>query len=171
MALQQLNWVDYAVIGVIVLSAVVSFARGLVREAISLVVWVAAFVVSFTLSPTLAVYLRFVHTSSLRLLCAFVLLFISILIAGTLLTFLFSQLIDQIGLSEVDRFLGGLFGMARGILLISILVLLATFTIVTKDAWWCESQLLPYFYGTANWLRDFLPAQAKQLSSTALQTA
>jgi uncharacterized membrane protein required for colicin V production len=61
--------------------------------------------------------------------------------------------------------------MLRGVLLISILVLLSTFTIVTKDAWWSESQLLPYFYGAANMLRNFLPEQAKQLSRSILKTA
>ncbi len=168
--IQNLNWVDYTVIAVIVLSVLVSFARGFVREAISLVVWISAFILSFTLSPTLALYLSFIKTPSLRLICAFAILFIAVLIVGGIVTFLLRQAIDQIGLSEVDRFLGGLFGMVRGVLLVSVLVLLSTFTIVTRDVWWTESQLLPYFYGTANWLRDFLPDQAKHLSTAVLQT-
>lgn len=171
MPIKSFNWIDYTVIAVIALSVLVSFARGFVREAISLVVWVSAFIVSFTLSPTLALFFNFIKTPSLRLLCAFVVLFVAVLITGAIITFLLRTFIDQIGLSEVDRFLGGLFGMVRGVLLISVVVLLSTFTIVTQDAWWTQSQLLPYFYGSANWLRNFLPDQAKHLSTAVLKTA
>lgn len=165
------NWLDYTLVAVIVLSVLVSFVRGFVREAISVIVWVSACIISFTLSPALAVYLTIIKTPSLRMIVATVLLFIAVLIMGGLITFLFRQFIHQIGLSEVDRVLGGIFGMVRGVLLVSIFVLLSSFTLVTHDMWWSESVLLPYFYGTANWLREFLPDQAKQLSKTVLQTA
>lgn len=170
MIIESFNWLDYTVIGVILLSMLVSFARGFVREAISLVVWISAFIISFTLSPTLALFFNFIKTPSLRLLCAFAVLFAAVLIVGAIITFLLRAFINQIGLSEVDRFLGGVFGMVRGILLISVVVLLSTFTIVTHDAWWTQSQLLPYFYGSANWLRSFLPDQAKHLSTAILKT-
>lgn len=168
--MQNFNWVDYTVIAVITLSVLVSFARGFVREAISLVVWISAFIISFSLSSTLALFFNFIKTPSLRLLCAFAVLFIAVLITGAIITFLLRTFIDQMGLSEVDRFLGGVFGMVRGVLLISLLVLLSTFTIVTHDAWWARSQLLPYFYGSANWLRNFLPDETKHLSAALLKT-
>ena len=165
------NWVDYAIIGIIALSVLVSFARGFVRETVSLLVWVVAFVLSFSFPPKLAPLFSFVKTPSLRLITCFITIFIAVLIIGGILTFFLRTFIYQIGLSEVDRFLGGLFGMVRGVLLISILVLLSTFTRINQDPWWVRSQLLPYFYNSANFLRDFLPDQAKHLSKTVLQTA
>lgn len=168
--IKNFNWVDDVVILVITLSVLVSFARGFVRESISLLVWVSAFFISFTLSPTFATFLGFIKTPSLRLITAFAVLFLAVLFAGSLVTFLLRTFIDQVGLSEVDRILGGVFGMARGVLLISVLVLLSTFTVVAKDPWWTNSQLLPYFYDSANWLRHFLPDQAEHLSKAVLRT-
>lgn len=165
------NWVDYAIIGIIALSVLVSFARGFVRETLSLLVWAVAFVLSFSFSSKLLPLFNFIKTPSLRLAASFVAIFIAVLIMGGILGFFLRTFIYQIGLSEVDRFLGGLFGMLRGVLLVSILVLLSTFTKVTQDVWWVQSQLLPYFYGSANFLRDFLPDQTKHLSKTVLHTA
>ena len=145
--LAHFNWTDYAIIAVIVLSVVVSFVRGFIRESVSLVVWISAVLISFRLAKTLSVALIFIKTPSLRLLIAFFILFVAVLIAGAVITFLLRSIIQKMGLSEMDRLLGGLFGMLRGVLLISILVLLASFTLLTRDVWWTHSKLLPYFLG------------------------
>lgn len=154
-----MNWVDLVIIGVILVSALVSLARGFVREALSLAAWVAAFWVAIRYAATWeGVFAEQVATPSLRLGLAFFVLFLAVLIAGAILNFLVGQLVDRTGLSGTDRVLGMVFGAGRGIAVVALLVLFAGLTPLPKDAWWRESQLLPHFQVLALWLRDFLPA-------------
>ncbi len=150
-------WVDYLIIGIICLSSIVSLIRGFVREAFSLAAWILAFWVSWTFFRDLSVHMPWVEVPSLRLGAAFVTLFLVTLILGALVNFLIGQLVDKSGLSGTDRMVGVLFGAARGVVLVSILVLLAGLTPFPEDPWWQESQLLGYFSELAVWLRDLLP--------------
>ncbi len=150
-------WVDYLIIGIICLSSVVSLIRGFVREAFSLAAWILAFWVSWTFFRDLSVHMPWVEVPSLRLGAAFVTLFLVTLILGALVNFLIGQLVDKSGLSGTDRIVGVLFGAARGVVLVSILVLLAGLTPFPEDPWWQESGLLGYFSELAVWLRDLLP--------------
>ena len=127
------------------------------REAFSLAAWILAFWVSWTFFRDLSVHMPWVEVPSLRLGAAFVTLFLVTLILGALVNFLIGQLVDKSGLSGTDRMVGVLFGAARGVVLVSILVLLAGLTPFPEDPWWQESQLLGYFSELAVWLRDLLP--------------
>ena len=150
-------WVDYFIIGIISLSAVISLIRGFIREAFSLAAWILAFWVSWMFFRDLAVHLDMIEVQSLRLGAAFGILFLITLILGALVNFLIGQLVQKTGLSGTDRVIGVLFGVARGAVLVSIMVLLAGLTPFPNDAWWQESQLIGYFQELAIWLRDLLP--------------
>jgi membrane protein required for colicin V production len=150
-------WVDYVIIGIISLSAIVSLLRGFVREAFSLAAWILAFWISWTFFRDLSVHIEWIEVPSLRLGAAFVALFLVTLILGALVNYLIGQLVDKSGLSGTDRVIGVLFGAARGAVLVSILVLLAGLTPFPEDPWWQESRLLGYFNELAIWLRDLLP--------------
>jgi membrane protein required for colicin V production len=153
-----MTWFDYSIIAVIVVSALISLARGFVKEAMSLGVWVLAFWVSWTFFRDLAPRLSgWIETPSVQLGLAFAILMIVILMVGGLVTFLMGKLVEHTGLSGSDRLIGMVFGAARGVLLVTVLVLLAGLTPFPDDPWWQESVLPPYFEELALWLRDLLP--------------
>jgi len=151
-------WIDFVILGIIGLSAVISLMRGFVREALSLAVWVLAFWVAWTFFRKLALQLDWFTVPSVRLGAAFLILFIAPLMLGALVNFLMGQLVDKTGLSGTDRLIGILFGAARGAILVAILVLLAGLTPFPNDPWWKESQLIGYFQELAIWLKQLLPA-------------
>lgn len=150
-------WVDYVIIGIIALSALISLMRGFVREALSLVVWVAAFWIAWTFFRELALHLEMIDPPSLRLGVSFGILFLTALVLGALVNFLVGQLVDKTGLSGTDRLIGVVFGAARGVLLVAVLVLLAGLTPFPNDPWWQESRLIPFFQEVALWLKSLLP--------------
>ena len=153
-----MNWADYFIIGLIGLSILVSLWRGFIKEALSLATWVLAFVVALTFSDPLAALLEpWVSLPSARAALAIGILFILVLILGGLVGYLAGQLVQKTGLSGTDRILGTVFGMARGIIIVAVMVLLAGLTAVPQDPWWDESQLMPHFERVALWLADFLP--------------
>lgn len=151
-------WVDYVIIGIIGVSALISLVRGFVRETVSLIVWVLAFGLAWAYFRDLAPHLApWVDTPSLRLGLAFLILFLVVLLLGGIVGFLIGQLVDKTGLSGTDRLLGMLFGAARGAVLVAILVLLAGLTPFPQDSWWRESGLIVYFQDLAVWLLSLLP--------------
>lgn len=153
-----MNWVDFVILAVILVSTLISLVRGFVREAMSLVVWVAAFWVSITYADRLEpLFVEHISTPSLRLALAFFLLFLATLIVGGLVNYLIGKLVDKTGLSGTDRVLGMVFGAARGVAVVALLVLLGGLTALPQDPWWKESSLMPHFQMLAVWVRDFLP--------------
>ncbi len=160
MADTQLIWVDFVILGMVLISALISLIRGFVREAFSLAVWVLSFWISWTFFRDLSLRMEpFVTTPSVRLGVAFVILMILSLVVGGLLNYLVIRLINSTGLSGSDRFIGMIFGLARGVLLMAILVLLAGLTPLPQDPWWQQSVLIPYFQELALWLKELLPPE------------
>lgn len=139
------NWADWVIVAIVGISALMSLTRGFVKEALSLLAWVAAFVVAFYFSDQVSVLLEDeVPSPSLRYLAAFALLFVSTLLASAVLNFIIGQLVKATGLSGTDRLLGMLFGVARGVLIaLAILVFLPKLLPVNQEMWWKQSVLIP----------------------------
>jgi membrane protein required for colicin V production len=95
---------------------------------------------------------------SVRLAISFAVLILVTLLAGGLLSYLIATLVDKTGLSGTDRVVGVIFGLLRGIAIITVLVLLAGLTPVPEDPWWDQSVLLPRFVDLAVYLRTLMPA-------------
>ena len=150
-----MNWADWTIIGIVAISAMISIIRGFFREALSLVIWLAALVVAMTFYQQVAIWLvNLIDTQSLRLITAWTGLFVITLIAGGIANYLIAQLVKVTGLSGTDRFLGMLFGLARGLIVILvILILLPQALPVTADPWWHESAMIPYFLKFESWAR------------------
>lgn len=132
---------DVVILVVIAVSALFGLYRGFVREAFSLAGWIAAYVVARIFHPALAQMLEgVIATPSLRLLAAWGGLFVATLLVVALAGYMVRSLLEEAGITAVDRLLGSLFGLARGgILVLAALVLLAP--LVNKDAWWHEARL------------------------------
>ena len=151
-------WVDYGILIIVALSALISVMRGFVREALSLAAWVAAFWVAFAFHQHLAaLFINHIETPSIRLISAFALLFVVTLVICAIINSLIAQLVKKTGLSGTDRMLGVLFGIARGAVVVAILALLAGLTPLPADPWWKESIFIVHFQSMAIWLQQFLP--------------
>ncbi len=151
-----MNWVDWGIIAVLAISSLISLKRGFVKEALSLVVWVVAIVVATSFrAQAAALLVDHIQTPSLREMAAFALLFIATLIVGACVNFLISQLVKITGLSGTDRLLGMLFGLARGLVIVMVgLILLPGLLPVDQDPWWQSSQLIPHFLKFEGWSRQ-----------------
>jgi len=151
-------WIDYVIIGIIALSAIISIVRGFVKEVLSLVAWILAFWVALTFSPQFSVLLSdYISTPSISLFTAFSGLFIVTLILSALVNNMIAAIVEKTGLSGTDRMLGVLFGLLRGVAIVTLLVLLAAATPMPNDAWWQNAVLIEHFEKLAIWVRQFLP--------------
>ena len=151
-------WVDYAILVIISISALISILRGFVREALSLLGWILAIWVSFTFVDEVAALLvDHISVPSVRTATAFLALFFACLLVAGLVNLVMGKIVEKTGLSGTDRMLGVVFGTVRGAVVVGILVLLAGFTSVPKDLWWSQSLLLKHFQSIALELRDFMP--------------
>ncbi|MGR8935279.1 MAG: CvpA family protein [Gammaproteobacteria bacterium] len=152
-------WIDYSIVGIIIFSLLIGILRGFVKEVLAIATWIAAIWVGFNFSRPFAALLETqISHPTARLAAAFGLLILVTLILGAMIGFLLNEVMKKAGLSGADRFIGMFFGIARGVLLVSILILLAGFLPLPQEPWWKESQLIPHFQRLALWLRHYIPS-------------
>jgi len=153
-----MNWVDLIIIAIIVISALISLVRGFVKESISLASWVVAGFIALRYFTALADLLEpYIESPTIRSGTGFAILFVCSLIVGAVINFMASQLVSKTGLSGTDKSLGVVFGAARGIIIVIMLVLLAGLTPMPSESWWNESTMVEYFASMASWIKDILP--------------
>lgn len=153
-----MNWADYAIIGIVLVSMVVSLFRGFMREVFSLLVWLAAVYAALQAAGPLAVQLEgVIEVPSVRVIIAFVGVFLVVLAVGGLVNYLIGRLVESTGLSGTDRLFGALFGALRGLAIVLVAVIIAAFTPFVADPWWQQSILLPEMERMATWLVGFFP--------------
>lgn len=151
---------DYLTIFVLVASIIISTMRGVVREVLSLASWVAAFLAANAYGETLAQWLPAAIPGALtRLIIAFVVLFIGTRLLMGLLILAVEALIRAGGLSFVDRGLGSLFGLARGMLIVLTAVLLCGMTAIPQQPFWKDALLSPLAESAARTVKPFLPGE------------
>jgi membrane protein required for colicin V production len=150
---------DYLVLFVLVASVVISTMRGLVKEILSLVSWVIAFVLANAYGAQLAPLLpSMIPGETVRLMVAFVALFVGVRILMGLLMMAVDSLVKASGLSLADRGLGGLFGLGRGIVIVLAGVILCGMTSIPQQAFWKNALLSPIAESGARTVKPFLPA-------------
>ncbi|CAD5376511.1 membrane protein required for colicin V production [Pseudomonas sp. OF001] len=160
------TWVDWSIIALIAISGLISLTRGFVREALSLFGWLGASVVAWLYGGALAGHLApYIELPSARVIAAGAILFVVTLMIGALVTHLFGLLVQATGLTGTDRLLGMVFGVARGVLLVVIVVGLLSLAPVQQDPWWQQSALLPEFLMIADWSKDLVLGLFQQSSS------
>ena len=120
--------VDAGVAGIIVLSAILAYSRGFVREAMAIAGWVGAAILAFVFAPTAQPLVKEIpvlgdflgNSCELSIIAAFAAVFAIGLILASLFTPLFSSVVQRSALGGVDQGMGFLFGVARGILLVAV---------------------------------------------------
>lgn len=155
-----MNALDFAIIGVIALSAVFAFARGFVRETLSIVAWVgAALITLYGFAYAYGAIIRFVTTPLLADLIAGAGLFVVSLIVLTILTGFVARFVSSSALSPIDRTLGLIFGLARGLVLVSLAYLVVDISLPQNDrpGWIKEAKSERFLAKGADMLRNALP--------------
>jgi len=128
---------DYAVLAIVGVSVLLSIMRGFVREVLALISWVAAFIVARLYALELVPMLpEAIPSEELKMLAAFLIVFLMTLLLCSLLAIALSHIFKKVGLGWIDRGLGAVFGVLRGVLVVCILVLLAGFTGLPRDPMW-----------------------------------
>jgi membrane protein required for colicin V production len=154
---------DYVVLFILLSSVVISTMRGLVKEILSLVGWVAAFIVANAFGAKLAPMLpSVIPGEALRLIVAFIALFLGVRVLMGLLALAIGALIEASGMTLADRGLGGLFGLGRGIVIVLAGVILCGMTSIPQQAFWKDALLSPMAETGARTVKPFLPAAFAQ---------
>jgi len=152
-------WVDWLLLAIIGISTVLSLWRGFMKEALSLLGWVVALWMAMLFFRDVGGWLSdWIASPTIRNVVAFSALFTGVVLLAAVVNYAVGELVDKTGLTATDRALGIVFGVARGAVIVAILVLLAGLTPLPAESWWHESLLLVHFQDMALWLRSFLPA-------------
>lgn len=156
---------DFLVIGIVGLSTVFAFWRGFIRIIASLVAWVLGVLAAIRFSEVVGTILPDLGESpAVRYVVAFAIILVAVLIVGALVGFLVSRLLRAAGLGLLDRSVGAILGLARGILIAVLLVLFAGLTTLPRSDWWQNAASSPALVAAALSLRPWLPsAWADQL--------
>ncbi|WP_185236232.1 CvpA family protein [Teredinibacter franksiae] len=158
-----MNWADWVILAILVVSSLISLKRGFVKEALSMANWVLAFIVAMTFGDQLSSLLvNQIDTPSVRDMVAFGLLFAATLIVGAMVNYLIGELVRMTGLSGTDRLFGMIFGLVRGfIVVMAILLLVPGLIPIDQDGWWRQSLLIPHLMEFEDWCRTL----AKEFTS------
>ncbi len=153
-----MTWLDYAVLGVMVVSTGWGIWRGFVREIVSLAAFVIAFLAANLFAGPLSEYLPdSISQPEFRVLLAFGALFFAALVLTSLGGLILSKILKAVGLGGTDRALGALFGIARATLILLALAVAAGLTGLPRDSQWTESASGPYLASAALALSPWLP--------------
>lgn len=150
---------DIIIIGIIMVSILIGVVRGFIKELISLVTWVVAIILAVMFTTPFAEHMTFSKTPFVRSLCAFILIFVSVVFVGAIINYLVGTLVRKTPFSAADRVLGSLFGVLRGIVFITILVLIGGWTQLPKAPWWQSSYFIPRVQVLSLWLKEQLPEE------------
>lgn len=149
---------DYLVLFVLICSVVISTLRGLVKEILSLVSWIVALVIANAYGQGLAALLPDgIAGPTARLIVAFVALFFGVRLLMALLTMAIDAMVKAAGLTLADRGLGGLFGLARGLVIVLAAVLVCGMTSIPQQGFWRHALFSPMAETAARTAIPFLP--------------
>jgi len=149
---------DILIALVIVISVLIGFVRGFVKEAISIATLLIAIWASLYFGARVGeVSSQWLNSSELQAWFGRILVFVLVLTVGGLVGWGLSKLVRLSVLSGTDRLLGTLFGFARGALIVGVAILGGRFAGFDNDSWWQDSVLVPYAETVANWLEVMAP--------------
>jgi membrane protein required for colicin V production len=148
---------DYAVIVVLILSAGLGIWRGFIFEIFALGAWITGIVCAVVFGPKVATWLTFNIDEWLKVVAAYALVFVAVFVAVSITGFVFTKIVRAVGLSPIDRGLGAMFGVVRGVLIVTVIVFLASFSSLRQSDWWQQSVSAKPFEVMAGILRHRLP--------------
>ena len=153
-----MTWFDYAVLAVIAASLLLGLWRGVVSEILAIAAWVLAFFVAreFAL-PVSEFYAGMLSDRSMQYLAGFATVFVGVLIVVGIARMVVSFLLRAVGLGLIDRMLGAVFGIARGVLVVLIAVMLGGLTPLPRESWWKNAVFAPPLETAVLAMKPWLP--------------
>lgn len=149
---------DFVVLAILAASALLGLVRGLLKELLSLVAYAAAFVAAIWWGPRVYDWLAgMIETDLLRMAVSYALVFIAVLLAVGLVNMALGALIRTTGLTPADHGLGALFGLARGLLIVLVLVALAGYTPLPREPWWQNAMFSETAMAAVRHIKLWLP--------------
>ena len=150
--------IDIIIAIALIVSIVIGYVRGFVKEAISIATLVLAIWSALYFGPAVGEFSEsWLSGRELQVWFGRVLVFAIVLSVGGLIGWGISKLVRLSVLSGLDRFMGSLFGALRGMLLVSVCVIVGQFAGFDNDDWWRDSRALPHLEGVADWIRELAP--------------
>lgn len=139
-----MNWADYGIVAIVILSALIGLLRGFTREIFGLGTWALAIVVTILFGPKVVVMLQsHISVPLWRAGAAYGGLFLGGLLIGGILTAFLVARVRESKFSSADRTLGSGLGLVRGIVIVGLVVLLARTSGMNEKPWWQGSMLIP----------------------------
>ncbi len=148
---------DYAILVIVFVSAILGLVRGFLREVASLLIWILGFWMAVRFAPLIGENLKFVKSTEDRLILGYGVVLLATLIVSTVVGMLLKRFIESSGAGVGDRSLGALFGAARGVVLVTTLIMVGEMALVPPPPWWRESKLIPYAAPLVNVARRLTP--------------
>ena len=152
-----MNWIDYLLIALIAFSCIAGLMRGLLREVIALVTWLAATWLAWSYAGLVESHLGgALANDSVRVWAARAVVFLVVLLIGTTIGLIVTHFVRLSLFSGLDRAFGGLFGLLRGLVMIGLIVILCHAVRLDGEPSWRQSLLVPYGEHAANVLRGIV---------------
>lgn len=154
-----LTLTDGVLSGILLLSLLVGVWRGLVHELMSLAGWAIAFWAAQWLAEDVARWLPIWREAAaqVRYALSFVLVFVLSLFAAAWVSWLLGKLVATAGLRPVDRSLGGIFGLVRGLVLLLVLAVVVHLAGMRGEPWWQQSRMTPVLELVMAGVKPMLP--------------
>jgi len=154
---------DWILVSVLLFSLLLGLLRGLVYEVLSVLSWIAAFVVAQWMAPEVGAWLPIERAAEpLRYAAGFAIAFVVVVFAGGLLAWSTRKLVEAVGLRPMDRALGAAFGLVRGVVLVLALAVVVNMTPLRSAPWWTESASAGLSTAALRGLKPVLPEEFAQ---------
>ena len=164
-----MTWADYFILFVCAASGAFGFWRGFAKEALALASWLAAIWLAWRFSGVVEPMLgEWSAAPELRIWAARALMLVVVLVAGGLVAWLVRSLVHSTGLSSTDRALGGVFGVARGLLLVGLAAIGLELFGLDQDPWWQGAKLKPFSDQVAEGIRHYAELGGRMLEAREL---
>ncbi|GMR06811.1 MAG: hypothetical protein BMS9Abin25_1436 [Gammaproteobacteria bacterium] len=159
----MLNILDIIIIAIIIISGLFGVFRGLVSEIMSLVGWIVSAWLAWRFASEFAyLFDSFIQSADVRKAAAFISIFLLSLVLFALLSYFISKIMNKSSLKGMDRTLGVIFGLLRGVLVVAVLAILIQSTQFANESWWAGSTLKEYFLLLAAYGMSIMPADVSR---------
>jgi len=156
--------VDYIILAILIISAVMGLVRGLLKEAIATVTWFLAIILAWSFASSLEPHLGGVLVGSpLRLWVARILIFTGVLLLGGAVSVILGNFVRVSMFAGLDKFLGFVFGIVRGVVIVGAFTIAVQALRMDQDADWQRSRLMPYAASVADALRSIVGDKLERL--------
>lgn len=169
-----MNFADYLMLAVLLVSLILGFFRGFLREAVSLIGWLGGLWLAWHFAYRIEPFLGgLIGKPPVNVWVARGIVLIAVLVVTWIVGSILSYFVHQSGVSlMLDRLLGIIFGVIRGAVLVSIVVMLGQLVQLERAEWWSKSKLMPFAVEFTGWIKGFADSavsELKQRSGTAAE--